>query len=127
MKDLTSILIVLDRSARDAPLLTKALVLARELNARIELFCCDAEHEYTLQRAYDRRGIETARQSAVADLHDYLRRLSHSITAHDVAVSIDVVCESPLYQGIVHKVFKSCPDLVMKAATGERASSFSVI
>ncbi len=122
MKDLTSILVVLDRSARDTPLVTKALLLARELNARIELFSCDAEHEYALKHAYDQRGVETARQNSVADLYDYLRRLSHLVTAQNVAVSIDVVCESPLYEGIVHKVFRSCPDLVMKAAASEQSS-----
>ena len=116
MKDVNSILVVLDRSARDMPLLAKALVLARELNARIELFACDAEHEYALKRAYDRRGVEAARHKCVADLNDYLRRLSYLVTAQEVAVSVDVVCESPLYEGIVHKVFKTCPDLVMKAA-----------
>jgi universal stress protein E len=51
-----------------------------------------------------------------------LRRLSHLVTAQNVAVSIDVVCESPLYEGIVHKVFKSCPDLVMKAAASESSA-----
>jgi universal stress protein E len=122
MKDLTSILVVLDRSARDTPLVTKALLLARELNARIELFSCDAEHEYALKHAYDQRGVETARQNSVADLNDYLRRVSHLVTAQNVAVSIDVVCESPLYEGIVHKVFKSCPDLVMKAAASEQSA-----
>ena len=119
MKDLTSILVVLDRSPRDTPLVTKALLLARELNARIELFSCDAEHEYALQHAADQHGPGTARQNSVADLYDYLRRLSHLVTAQNVAVTIEVVCERPLHEGIVHKVFKSCPDLVMKAAGGE--------
>ncbi len=119
MKDLTSILVVLDRSARDTLLVTKALVLARELNARIELFSCDAEHPYLLQHAYERGAIDAARQNSIADLYDRLRRFSHLATAQNVAVSIDVVCESPLYEGIVHKVFRSCPDLVMKAAASE--------
>jgi universal stress protein E len=127
MKDVTSILVVLDRSARDAPLVSKALVLARELNARIELFSCDAEHEYALKHAYDRRGVEAARQKCVADLNDYLRRLSYVVTAQDVAVSVDVVCESPQYEGIVHKVFKTCPDLVMKAAASGDAAGSSAL
>jgi len=119
MKDLTSILVVLDRSARDTLLLTKALVLARELNARIELFSCDCEHANAPQNADGRGGIELARQNSMADGYDYLRRLSHLVTAQNVAVSIEVVCESPLYEGIVHKVFKSCPDLVLKAAASK--------
>jgi len=109
------------------PLLAKALVLARELNARIELFACDAEHEYALKHAYDRRGVEAARHKCVADLNDYLRRLSYLVTAQDVAVSVDVVCESPLYEGIVHKVFKTCPDLVMKAAAGGDSAGRSAL
>lgn len=122
MKDVTSILVVLDRSARDTHLVTKALVLARELNARLELFACDTEHEYALRHTYDGHGIEAARQSSIADLCDYLRRLSHVVTAQKVAVSFDVVCESPLYEGIVRKVFRSCPDLVMKAAASESSA-----
>jgi len=122
MKDLTSILVVLDGSPRDTPLLTKALLLARELNARIELFSCETQHEYPRQKVSAQRGFETARQNTVADLYDYLRRLSHSVTAHNVAVTIDVVCRSPLHEGIVHKVFKSCPDLVIKAAGTERSA-----
>ena len=121
MKDLTSILVVLDRSPRDRPLVDKALLLARELNARIELFSCDAQHEVAPRPARDQRGVETARRNSVADRYDYLRRLSYSVTAQNVAVAIDVVCESPLYEGIVHKVFKSCPDLVMKTAASERS------
>jgi universal stress protein E len=33
-----------------------------------------------------------------------------------------VVCARPLSEGIVHKVFKSCPDLVMKAAESEQSA-----
>ena len=127
MQDLTSILVVLDRSPRDAPLVTKALLLALELNARIELFSCDAQSEYALNDASDQRGVENARRKSVADRYDYLRRLSHSVTAQNVAVAIDVLCESPLYEGIVHKVLKSCPDLVMKAAAGEPSAGRSTL
>jgi len=127
MNDVTSILVVLDRSVRDAPLVDKALMLARELNARIELFSCDADHGYALKHAYDRRGVEAARQKCVADLNDYLRRLSYVVAAQDVAVSVDVVCESPQYEGIVHKVFKTCPDLVMKAAASGGAAGSSAL
>ena len=127
MNDVTSILVVLDRSVRDAPLVDKALMLARELNARIELFSCDADHGYALKHSYDRRGVEAARQKCVADLNDYLRRLSYVVAAQDVAVSVDVVCESPQYEGIVHKVFKTCPDLVMKAAASGGAAGSSAL
>ena len=127
MNDVTSILVVLDRSARDTPLVSKALTLARQLNARIGLFSCHAEHEYALMRAYDRRGVEAARLTCVTDLNDYLRGLSYRVTAQEVAVSVDVVCESSLHEAIVRKVIRTCPDLVMKAAAGGDAAGRSAL
>jgi hypothetical protein len=36
-------------------------------------------------------------------------------------LSSDVTCESQLFEGIVHKVSKSCANLVMKSPVGERS------
>ncbi|MGH8137624.1 MAG: hypothetical protein ACREVV_05445 [Steroidobacteraceae bacterium] len=119
MEKLTSILVVLDHSARDAPLLAKSLVLAREFNAQVELFSCDAEYEYTLRHVYDERGLTEARQACVMHVRDYLQRLCDQLAAQSVEVSIDAACESPLYEGIVRKVLTSAPDLVVKAAALE--------
>ena len=58
MEKLTSILVILDHSPRDTPLLAKSVMLAREFGARVELFSCDAEYEYTLRHVYDERGIQ---------------------------------------------------------------------
>jgi universal stress protein E len=119
VETLTSILVVLDRSARDASLLDKSLVLAREFGARLELFACDAEHEYTLRHTYDERGLAAARQSCLRDLRQYLQPLCDRLAAQGVEVSIDAASESPLYEGVVRKVLRSAPDLVMKTAALE--------
>ena len=119
MENLTAILVVLDRSARDAPLLTKSLVLAREFNARVELFSCDAEHEYALRHSYDKSGVAAARQACILGLRDYLRQCCDQFIAKNVVVTIDAVCESPLYEGVIRKVSRSAPDLVVKAAALE--------
>jgi universal stress protein E len=119
METLTSILVVLDRSPRDAPLLAKSLVLARKFSARVELFSCDAELEYTLRHTYDDRGLTAARQACLRDVGQYLQRICDRLAAQDVEVSIDAACESPLYEGIVRKVFRSAPDLVVKTAALE--------
>lgn len=119
MEKLTSILVILDRSPRDAPLLAKSLLLAREFSARVELFSCDAEYEYTLRHVYDQRGLTEARQARMMHMRDYLQQLSDQIAPQGVDTSIDAACESPLYEGIVRKVFKTLPDLVIKAAALE--------
>jgi len=119
VEKLTSILVILDHSPRDTPLLAKSVMLAREFGARVELFSCDAEYEYTLRHVYDERGLTEARQARVMHMCDYLQQLSNHIGAQGVDTSIDAACESPLYEGIVRKVFKTMPDLVMKAAALE--------
>jgi universal stress protein E len=46
----------------------------------------------------------------------YLTRLKESGVFRDVPVSVEASCESPLYQGIVHKVYACMPALVIKNA-----------
>jgi universal stress protein E len=119
VEKLTSILIVLDRSSRDIPLLAKSLMLARQFSARVEFFCCDAEFEYTLRHVYDERGLTEARQARAMHLREYLQQLCDQFATQRLDISIDAACESPLYEGVVRKIVKSAPDLVMKAAALE--------
>jgi universal stress protein E len=115
MKRLTSLLVVFDRSERDEPLVARALTLARKPKARIEIFSCDAAHEYELRRAYVARGVEAARHASIHAMRTYLGDVADRIAAEDLAVSIEAVSDTPLYESIVHKVLGSSPDFVMKA------------
>ena len=117
-----SILVVVERRDRAHDTLARAVMLARHLGARLELFLCDAEPAYVLRHLYDARGAEEARQSCLASARHYLESLCHSVVAEDVRISIDVACESPLYKGILHKVLQMCPDLVIKGAGGGSAN-----
>ena len=119
MEKIRSILVVADRSNAAPGLLAKSVGLARKFGAGIELFLCDSEHAYALAHAYDSSGVEQARRTCLAEVRQYLEALKDSADAQDVAISIDVDCESPLYQGIVQKVLRSRPDLVIKNAAGE--------
>jgi universal stress protein E len=127
MQKLTSVLVVVERGAGDLPLLAKAIALARAFGARLELFACDAEHEYELGQTYDVQEREGARQASLLELRRYLQRLSDRVTAEKLAVSIDVVSESPLYEGIVRKILGSHPDLVLKSAVHDPASQHSAL
>lgn len=118
MKKPTQILAVLDRSETDTHLLEKASQLARRFGASLELFVCDAERAYALKREYDPHHVDEARRACIAEANDYLARLIHAAELHDVRVSTDAACESPLYEGIVRKTLQSRPDLVMKNASG---------
>ena len=109
-------LVVVNRCASDPTVLTKALRLARQFGARLELFLCDAEHAYALQHAYDRTGLEDARKACMVAAMEYLTHVKSAAQCDGVAISVDVACESPLYEGIVHKARKSGPVLVLKHA-----------
>jgi universal stress protein E len=118
MANPTSILAVTDGSASDVGLLAKAMHIARQFGARLELFLCDAEQAYQLKHTYETRTVDAARQASLERSRAYLRRLTDSVQGADVPITIDVACESPLYEGIIRKIRASHPDLVLKSAGG---------
>src|SRR6266496_3197419 len=120
MKPVISILVVADRSPAAADATAKAVLLARQFGARVELFMCDAERGYALSQAYIPRGVEEARQACICEAHRYLESLKRSAAAEDVSITIDAGCDSPLYESIVRKVLRDRPDLVIKSAAGRR-------
>jgi universal stress protein E len=116
VEKLNTILVVIDPFGTSQHVLAKGMVFARHFDARLEFFLCDSEQAYLLKHAYDRESIEHARQSCLVNARKYLESLRSSVLAADVPVSVDVACESPLYEGIVQKVARSDPDLVIKGA-----------
>ncbi|MGH8308723.1 MAG: universal stress protein [Steroidobacteraceae bacterium] len=115
MEKLTSILVVVERGATHHHALRKACVLARHFGARLELFLCDAEHAYALRHSYDRHGVAEARNACIGDARLFLDALRKSLGAADIDIQLDAACESPLHEGIVHKVLRSRPDMVVKS------------
>jgi universal stress protein E len=125
VKKLSTILVVLDGFDGSQHVLVKSLILARHLNARVELFLCDSEPAYVLQHTYDQEIVEHARQACLQNARSYLDSLLRSVLAADVAISTDVACESPQYESVVHKVLTSTPDFVIKGVGRSRAARWS--
>jgi len=119
MKSLNSILVVVDRSPAAADAVAKAVLLAKQFKARVELFMCDAERGFALAQAYIPKGVEEARQSCIVEAHRHLEALKKSAAAQDVSIDTDAGCESPLYESIVRKVLRQHPDLVIKSVAGQ--------
>jgi universal stress protein E len=116
MKVDASLLVVVDRGERVAEYLAKAVELARQCRARVELFLCEAEQAYVLAHQYECEGVETARAECISAARAYLLELKTHMHAPDLEISIAAECESPLYEGIVHQVLRGRPDLVIKRA-----------
>jgi universal stress protein E len=115
------ILVVVERAADAAGLIEKALVIARQSRAHVELFLCESEQAYQLAHAYDREGVEQARAQSITQARDYLSDLKACVDATDIEIAIDAVCESPLYEAVVRKVLRSTPELVIKGLAAQHA------
>src|SRR3569833_1849121 len=115
MNPIESILVVLDRSERDKRVCERATVLARMLNARLELFLCDAERELALKQNYDPRAAESGRNACVLETTHYLHTMRDKLLLEPSLVSTSAWCDSPLSEGICRKVSQAKPDLVLKS------------
>lgn len=121
MEKLRSILVVTGRCEADPVLMVKAARLARALGTGLELFVCDAEQAYELKHAYDSRGLEEkVLQDCIKQAREHQLRHKDLIGLGKIPFSVDASCESPLYEGILRKVQRSDPALVIKAAGGGR-------
>lgn len=119
MQELRRILVVVE-DQQPLQNVRKAIEIARRFGAHVELFRCEAEQAYLLDHRYDREGVEHARTDCIARALAQLRELRAAAEGGDVEISVDAECESPLYEGIVRKVLRSAPDLVIKRATLDR-------
>ncbi len=118
MNKLNRILAVLDGTDADAVVMTDALALAHQHNGALELFLCKSERAYALERTCDSTEIDEYRRECLRHARRYLDTLRDIVAGADVRISVDVVCESPLHEAIVHKVLKYHPDLVIKNTAG---------
>jgi universal stress protein E len=127
MNKVTRILAVLDGTGEDAVVLDKAVALADQQRASLELFLCDAQSAYSLQHSYDQTDVEAFRCKSLRDSRRYLNSLRDVAVKADVPITVDAACESPLYEAIVRKVMRSRADFVIKsAATSDPSRRFAL-
>ena len=116
-EQIRSILAIVDRDRNQARrVAVKAITLARMTGAHLQLFLCDAEAAFSLQHQYEPEVAARAKQSCLMQSRRYLETLERKLAVRDVEISLDVACESPLYESVVHAVRRSRPDLVIRGA-----------
>jgi len=121
MKKVEFILVALERDGNSRQVVAKAVALARALGARLELFLGNADYAYAQRRQYEQGAPARAREACVRESRAYLEELWKSLDVHDLTASMDAACESPGYEGIVHRVQQVSPDLLIRGM-GESAS-----
>lgn len=126
MGPIDSILIVLARDGDPSQVVKKGLMLARCFNAHIDLFLCEAECAYALEHQYYPGGTDAAWSSSLAQSRAWVERLWKALDVNDVAVSMEVACETPLCEAVRRKVARSKADLVLRGIGTGSHSTFSV-
>jgi len=114
MQNLSSILLLVERGDQGHHALNKALLLARHLHARLELFLCDTER-YSVARPGGKRAAEESLRARVAEGREYLRALRKSMLVSDVEVGSDAVCHVSLRTALAEKLRRDDIDLVVRA------------
>ena len=113
----TRILAVLNGTDEDAVVVSKAVAIAHQHRAPLELFLCDAQRGYALLHSYDQTDVDAFRRKCIRESRRYLESLRDIAVGADVAITVDAACESPLYEAIVRKAVRSRADLVIKSAS----------
>jgi universal stress protein E len=114
MKDLKRMLVVVDPTAKEHPVLERARWLADRTGASVELFICDYDQNLSGERFFDTAALQKARSGIVQRDLQRLKKLAQPLESKGIEVSVDVAWDRPLHDGIVRKVTKARPDLVLK-------------
>ena len=109
-----SILLCADRSSEAQVALRKASVLARYLDADIELFACDADHAWAVARGPSDAAARAELAACLAASHRYLAALRGSIAASDLRLSTRAACAATFAEGVAERVREGRHDLVVK-------------
>ena len=122
-----SILVILERSGDPAPVLSRAVLLARRLGARLDVCLCEAEAAFALQHQFDSRaGGEHVRQWSQQKAQAWIERAWQSLGASDVTARLEVVFESPMFEAVRRRAHASQPELVLRGTGTAAECTYSV-
>lgn len=122
-----SILLCADRSSEAQVALRKASILARYLDADIELFACDADHAWTAAREPADAAARAELAACLAASHRYLAALRGSIAASDLRLSTRAACAATFADGVAERVRDGRHDLVVKDLADGLAAELALV
>ena len=121
-----SILVVLERTGDPAPVLRRAVLLARQLGARLDMCLCEAETAYALQHQFDSAATDRVRQRSQQKSYAWIERVWQAVAAPDVPVNIEILLESPMFEAVRRRTQASRPELVVRGIGTAAECTFSV-
>lgn len=109
------ILVNLDLKHDPSSLLQKAAVMAKQYNARLELFCCCYNRSIKQGYLFDKEQEQKAEHAYLRQAEGKLEQLSLPLIAQGIDVGFDVAWNRHKGEGIVREVLRHQPDLLMHA------------
>ena len=109
-----TILVVVDPTANEHPAVEHGAWLAGCVSASLKLLICDYDPTIDAGRTSTVWIAQPARENLMAILEQKLERLAGPLRGRGLDVSVDVVWDHPLVDGIVRKVAESKPWMVIK-------------
>ena len=116
MRDLQKILVVIEPEHDTQLALGKALRLARESGAALELLICD--HNPYLEDGYYFEPLQARQLRAehVAANRKLLEEMASVVRPQGITVTVDAMWGNPPYRYIINKVLDSNPDLLVQSS-----------
>lgn len=109
-----SILVVIDPTTNEQPALARAGWLAQKLGSDLELFICDYDQYLAGERFFDTKALKKARAGLLERHTKRLDKLAAPLREAGVNVTVDATWDHPLHEGILRKIDRSSPRLVVK-------------
>jgi len=125
--DSRRILVIVDPTSDAQPAAERAIQLAGQLGATVELFVCDYDQHLAGARFYDADTLQSAREELIGRHLRRLNELASTFESQDVAISVDARWDHPLDEGIARKVAEVEPYLVVKDTHYHSAIKRSII
>jgi len=114
------ILVNIDFKYDNAGLLDKAILLAKQHSAVIELFNCCYNRGITQGYMFDKAAEQKAEHAYIRQTEAKLEALSERVEAAGVKVSFDVCWERHQVEGVMRKVLRFEPDLLIHGVQSHR-------
>jgi universal stress protein E len=114
MTQTDSILIVVDPTSEAQPAVERGMHLARHCGLRAELFICGYSPQLVGSQLLDSQRLDAAKQGFLDEQRHKLFALAEPYVAAGIDVDVNVAWDHPLYEGIIRRVLRSDPRLVIK-------------
>lgn len=115
-----SILVLADRSSETQSSLHKASVLARHLDASIDIFLCDTDHAWAVREQVHSAEARAVVAACHAENERFLRALRGSVPATDLRITLSFACAFAVHEGLAERVESLRPMLVIKSLANSR-------